>query len=198
MRKSIVALLLAGVVGGCAPVTPSAAPSTPAAVTAAPTPAVTAPPTEPPITPGPTSTPAGTSVAGSPACEVADLKASHGLVQSAPDASAAEVVLVSGSTCSIDASPAFGILDASGALLWLAESLGAGAIDLVPGVAYTSQVRFENWCGPEPSFPVSLALFIPGGHVAVTGSSFPDEGEMPACAGAGDPSLPGTGWELSP
>jgi hypothetical protein len=107
-------------------------------------------------------------------------------------------VLVSAATCSVDAFPALRLRDAAGAGLVGGTSAGPGAIDLVPGVAYTSEVRLANWCAPAPSFPLALAVVLGEDELAVTGDSFPEEGDLPPCSGDGAPILEATGWAPTP
>ena len=196
MRKWIVALLLAAALGACAPITPSVTPATalPSALppaTAGPTQAVT--PTEPPMTVAPTA--AATQTAEAPACEVPDLKASHGLVDGAAGSVFTEVVLEAAVTCSIDAVPGLRLRDASGAVIATEPaSVLPGRVDLVGGVAYTGSVKLDNWCAPEPNFPVRLLILIDGSELFVTGSSFPDEGDVPECLADRGISLEGTAW----
>jgi Protein of unknown function (DUF4232) len=171
--------------------TPAAAPTASPAATETPTPS-----TEATIAPLPTVVDTGT--AGTPPCAVADLKASHGLVEGAAGSRITDVVLVSAGTCSVDAFPALRLRDSGGAALILGPSTGPGAIDLVPGVAYTSNVRVANWCAPDPSFPVSLSIVLGTDELAVTGGSFPEDGDPPPCNGDTGPRLEGTAWTPSP
>ena len=191
----VAASLLAGTVAlglvGCSP-TPAASP------TAAPNPTFTSAPTmapSPPPTVPPTA--AATAAAGTPACFTADLKASHGLVEGAAGSRLTTVVLVAQVACSIDAYPAFGLRDARGAVLVGATAGGPGRIDLDPDSSYQSDVRLGTWCAPEPAFPVTLQLEIAGQEVAVTGSSFPEAGDMPPCNGGGGPVLEAGAWAVS-
>ena len=201
MRKPIVALLLAAALCACAPVTPSSVPATPTPTppTATPTQIPTAAPTEPPVTPAPTSNPTATTAAGAPACEVADLKASHGLVDGAAGSVVTEIVLEAAVGCSIDAFPGLGLRDGSGALITTeAGAATPGRFDLVGGGAYTSDAKLDNWCAPQPVFPVQLLLRIDGSELFVTGSSFPDEGDVPDCLANRGIGLEGTAWEQAP
>ena len=91
-----------------------------------------------------------------------------------------------------------GIRDANGGELVGSTTGGAGRIDLDPNASYTSGVRFANWCNPDPAFPLSLVIRIGAGEVGVTGSSFPDEGDMPPCNGGGGPVLEAGQWEAAP
>jgi hypothetical protein len=177
-------------------------PAPAASTTAAVTPSVTAPPigpaSAPPVTLAPLPTPVDTGSAGTPPCAVADLKASHGLVDGAAGSRLTEIVLVSAVTCSIDAYPALGLRDADGAALLSGPAMGQGGIDLVPGVGNVSQVRLANWCAPEPDFPLTLEVIIYGAGLSVTGGSFPEEGDVPPCNGDGGPILEGTAWTQQP
>ena len=74
---------------------------------------------------------------------------------------------------------------------------GPGTIELDPNASYQSDVRLANWCAPDPSFPVTLELKIGAEEVAVTGSSFPEQGDMPPCNGDGGPLLEAGAWAVS-
>ena len=174
-------------------------PITAGPVTPAPSLAPTLAPTEvpPTVTPTVAATPVPSSVAGSPGCTAADLKASHGITDGAAGSLFTEVLLVSNSTCSIDAFPALGLRDSTGTAILGGASGGPGRIELTPGVPYTSNVRVSNWCADEPSFPLELELIVGSEEVAVTGGSFPEDG-VPPCNGEGGPILEGTEWVPGP
>ncbi len=186
------ALVLAVAVIGCNPAaSPSLTPTQAATLTptAVPTAAAT-------LAPLPTAVDTGS--AGTAPCLVADLKASHGLVEGAAGSRLTEVILVSSVTCSIDAYPTLGLRDADGTALLSGPAIGPGGIDLVPGVANVSQVRLANWCAPEPAFPLELEIIISGAELPVTGGSFPDDGDLPPCNGDGGPILEGSAWVQQP
>lgn len=150
-------------------------------------------PTDPPVDePAPTATDDGT--AGTPPCEVFDLKVSHGLVEATPEARSTELVLVAGITCSIDASATLRMVDASGTSLATGEPGGSGALDLVPGVAYKSEVSVRSWCEDDPAFPVNLRLVVSTGEVDVTGDAFLD-GDVPDCVDGVVLTIEATAWE---
>jgi len=150
---------------------------------------------EPPTQP---ATPVPSAVTGGVACTAADLKASHDLVEGGAGSRFTNVVLVTASKCSIDAYPAMGLRDAKGAELVGSASGGPGRIDLDPNVSYTSAIRFDNWCNPEPAYPVALVIRIGATEVGVSGSSFPGEGDMPPCNGPGGPTLQAGAWKAAP
>jgi len=191
-RLIAVALLATGVLA-CAPAASSTAPA--AAPTPTPAAAATLPPTGRPITPSPTPPATATTAT---TCAPADLKASHGLVEGAAGSRLTQVVLVSARTCSIDAFPALGLRDATDAALVGAPSSGPGRIDLVAGTAYSSNVRLANWCAALPAFPLTLEIVLGGAQLAVTGTSFPNDGDLPPCNGSGGPILEGTAWIATP
>ena len=181
----------------CGPSTP--APSTGPTSAATPAllqsnePAMTVLPTDPPVDePAPTATDDGT--AGTPPCELFDLKASHGLVEATADTRSTEVVLVAGLTCSIDAFPTFGLVDAKGGSIETGDGGGPGALDLVPGVAYTTEVTVTGWCLADPEFPVNLRLMTATGAVDVTGDAFLD-GDLPDCSAGTGPTIEASAWE---
>jgi hypothetical protein len=193
-RLLIAAALLAGATVACDAASPSLPPS--AAPTASPAPAPTA--TSAASEPAMTVDPFETDAAGTPPCELPDLKASHGLVEDDGESRLTEIVLVAATTCSVEAFPAVGLRDALGSALVDSRPAGPGAIDLVPGVANTSQVRLANWCADEPAFPLALALVIGGEDLVVSGSSFPEEGELPPCGAGADPLLEASAWAPVP
>jgi len=190
---------LAGVLvvalGACA--APAAAPNAVPTI-AAPTEAPTLPPTETPAPPTETPTPGATSVAGTPACAASDLKASHDLVEGAAGSRLTTVVLVAATRCSVELYPVLGIRDAGGSQLVGSTATGPGRLDLDPGVSYSTDVRFANWCNPDPKFPLSLVIRLGTEELGVTGSSFPEAGDMPPCNGAGGPRLESNPWAAAP
>ena len=192
----VAALLLAVMVAGCGQSTPSSTPTF--APTRSPTLAETPAAASPSPTVEPVPTVVETGTAGTPPCLIADLKASHGLVEGAAGSRVTEVVLVSAETCSVDAFPALRLRDSKAAGLILGPSTGPGGIDLVPGVAYTSEVRVANWCAPDPSFPLSLNIVLGTDELAVTGGSFPEDGDLPPCNGPTGPRLEATAWTPTP
>jgi hypothetical protein len=156
------------------------------------TPTTSPPSTAAGLTPGPIAS------AVTAARDAGDLKASHGLVEGAAGSRGTALILVSVDACSVDAFPSLGLRDATGASLIGAASIGPGRIDLAPGVAYQSDVRIANWCIAEPAFPLELELIVGGQEVSVTGSSFPEDGDLPARNGEGRPLLEGGAWTASP
>ena len=196
MRRMIVALLLTAGLSACGPATPTPAPTvvdTPTlpVVTAAPT--LTPPTVAPVVTPSPLPT----AATGVPLCGVADLKASHGLSDGAAGSIITEVVLVSDAACAVDSTPSLGLQDSKGSPLVDATAAGPGRIELAGGDAYTTQVRLANWCGPDPSFPLALVLWIDSEKLVVTGGSFPEDG-MPGCLGDTGVRLEATPWQAGP
>jgi hypothetical protein len=199
-RTRAAAPLLAGLLGlgiaACAPSSPATASPfqtiTPGpVVTQLPSPSLA--PTE-----SATSAPTPSGIAAAPACTAADLKASHDLVEGAAGSRGTAVLLVAASRCSVDLYPAMGIRDANGRELVGSTAGGVGRIDLAPNGSYTSLVRFADWCNPDPAFPLTLVVRIGAEEVGVTGSSFPDEGDMPPCNGGGGPVLEAGAWEAAP
>ena len=191
-------LLLGGFLGAvlvaCGPAAPTASPVPAATDTATASPAATISPTPTPAT---TVAPTPTPVAGIGICDVANLKASHGLIDGAAGSLFTDVVLVSDTDCTVDTSPSLGLQDKSGNALVTATPAGAGTIQLTAGDAYTSTVRIANWCGPDPAFPLALVLWIDADKLVVGGGSFPDGG-MPGCIGTGGVRLESNPWAVSP
>jgi hypothetical protein len=152
------------------------------------------------VTPAPTleSAPAPTLPVGvAPPCTASDLKASHGLIEGAAGSRLTEVVLVAGTTCSLDAFPVLGIRDATGAAIVGGVAGGTGRFDVSPEGSYASTVRISNWCVAEPQFPLTLEIRLGAEELAVTGSAF-DETNVPPCNGEGGPILEATAWVEQP
>ena len=196
-----VAISAALVLAACGTAVPTASPL-PAIPTAAPPTAeeATISPTMVPVeSEAPEATDTDTGSPGTPPCEISDLKASRGITEVNADERVTEVVLVSAGTCSVDAYPTLLLEDAKDRILVAANPAGPGGIDLVPGVAYTTDVRLSNWCLGDPDYPVSIGIVHGIETLLVTGDSFPDEGDLPACVHEdADPALSGTAWAPQP
>jgi Protein of unknown function (DUF4232) len=175
---------------------PAAIPTGAPTVESTPAPTLVPTASAPPATVRPTAT--ETEPANVAACTKADLKASHGLVEGAAGSRLTTLVLVAATTCSVDLYPALGLRDANGGELVGSASGGPGRIDLEPNASYQSDVRLANWCGPDPAFPLALELRLGAEEVTVTGSSFPEEGDMPPCNGGAGPVLEAGAWEPAP
>jgi hypothetical protein len=178
--------------------TPTAEPTATPLQTSTPGPTVTELPSPSAVATTAATAPGPSAVSAALACTAAELKASHDLVEGAAGSRLTTVLIVAASTCSVDAFPTMGLRDAGGAELVGSVAGGPGRIDLDPNVSYTSGVRLANWCNPEPAFPLSLVVRIGAEEVGVTGSSFPDEGDMPPCNGGGGPVLEAGQWEAAP
>ena len=192
----LASLLVLGLVACSA--TPSAQPTAAPFQTTTPSPVVTELPSQSAAATTQATTPAASAASGAVACTAADLKASHDLVEGTAGSRLTTVLIVAASPCSVDLFPALGLRDANGTELVGSASGGPGRLDLDPNVSYTSGVRLANWCSPEPAFPLSLVVRIGAEEVGVTGSSFPDEGDMPPCNGGGGPVLEAGQWEAAP
>jgi hypothetical protein len=195
-RLLVAGLFSAWLLAACGTPTPSVAPLATILPTTAPVsiaPMTAAPVTAAPTVPPPTTAP---TTAGTPACTAADLKATHGLVEGAAGSRLTEVVLVTSVACSVEATPTLGLRDASGTAIVGGVATGAGRLDLSPELAYASNVRFANWCNPEPEFPLELTIRLGGEELPVGGGSFPDEESgMPPCNGESvPPTLEGGAW----
>jgi hypothetical protein len=175
---------------------PAATPTAPVIAEATPSPSTAPTATTPPPTVSPTA--AETELANAPACTKADLKASHGLVEGAAGSRLTTLVLVAATACSVDLYPALGLRDAKGGELVGSPSGGPGRIELAPNASYQSDVRLANWCSPDPAFPLTLELRLGADEVAVSGSSFPEGGDMPPCNGGSGPVLEGGSWQAAP
>jgi len=144
------------------------------------------------------ATPAATGISSAPACTAADLKASHDLVEGAAGSRLTTVVLVAATPCSVDLFPAMGIRIGDGTQLVGSTTTGTGRIDLDPNLSYSTDVRFANWCGLQPESSLDLVIRIGAEEVPVSGSSFPDPGDMPPCNGGGGPRLEAGQWTAVP
>jgi hypothetical protein len=188
--------LLALALGACAQSPVSAPTSSPTA--ALPTEAPTVMPNMTPAPPTVAVSLAPTAVSAAPPCVASDLKASHDLVEGAAGSRLTTVVLSAATTCSVDLHPAMDIRDGDGTELVGSTTTGSGRIDLDADVSYSSEVRFANWCNPDPKFPLALVIRLGVEEVGVTGSSFPEAGDMPPCSGGGGPLLDAGTWTAAP
>jgi Domain of unknown function (DUF4232) len=195
--------LLALLAAACTPTMTSTATFQPVTSTAPPTelasPSLLASPVPPSPTPGTPAPSAGpTPTAGLTGCAVGDLKASHGIVEGASGARLTSVVLESDTTCTVSAVPNLALIDDSQLVLATSSTPGPQTITLAPGGVYGSDVRFANWCGNDPAYPITLFILIGDRSVAVTGGSFPESNDMPPCLGTDAAELMGTPWTPSP
>ena len=192
--------VVAALLAGCGDAATTPLPTLPGRTpTIAPT-AESLPPTMVPIeTDEPEPTDLDTGSPGTPPCQIDELKASRGITQVEGDERVTEIILVAAATCSVDAYPALLLQDDGGMKLVVADAAGPGGIDLVGGVAYVSAIRLSNWCLGDPAYPVSIGIKHATGTLMVTGDSFPDEGDLPACVfDNADPILAGTAWQPTP
>ena len=195
VRAATLAIAFVLAPAACSP-SPVALPSAPSIATqsSAPTVLPSSAATVAPATERVTAPP-GTGSGGAAACEPLDLKASHGLVEGAAGSTFTTVVLSPGIDCSIDLYPAFGLKDANGAVLVGGAAAGPGRIDLDSDLTYESNVQLGNWCGDTPKFPPRFELLLGGAEVEVTGSSFPEPGNLPPCNGSTQgPVLEASAW----
>ena len=205
-RSSTLALAVAGaslLLAACGTAVPTASPLPVLPTAAAPT--IGEPATVPPTmvveeseAPEPTFT--DTGAPGTPPCGIDELKASRGITQVEGDERVTEILLVAAGTCSVDAFPTLFLQDDGGMKLVMADAAGPGGIDLVGGVAYVSAIRLSNWClVGDPAYPVSIGIKHATGTLMVTGDSFPDEGDLPACLFQdSEPLLAATAWQPRP
>ena len=87
--------------------------------------------------------------------------------------------------------------DANGTQLLTAHAAATDA-SVSAGKLFQMEVSWSNWCGNEPSQPISLTLVLPGDTLPVP--VIPPSGSIlvPPCNGAGQPSsLSGTGFQPS-
>lgn len=176
---------------------PSVVPPSPSAAAA---PSISASVAPPSVAPSPSLPPIETQASGAAQCEPADIKASHGRVDSAAGSRFTTVVLSPGVACSVDLFPAFGLRDANGAVVLGGVAGGTGRIDLDPALTYQTNVRLANWCADDPAFPLGFELLLAGEEEEVTGAtSFPEEGDVPPCNGADlGRILEATSWAPAP
>jgi hypothetical protein len=174
-----------GAVGSTAPtaLTTPAATASPSP-TAAPTPTATAAPT-PTATPKPTATPAPS------ACDPAKLAARITLWEGAAGSRIAHVELTNAGsqTCTIRALDKPQLVDGKGSVLIDGQTPSSTAVVTVaPGDVVTTLVQDNNYCGPNPAPPVSVAFVQSGGGRFVATPVSPTDTTVPPCNGAGQPA----------
>jgi len=198
----LIAVTAVVVMAGCGTALPSttALPTLPVHTAAAEPTQESPPPTMVPVeSDEPEPTFADTGSPGTPPCANDELKASRGITQVEGDERVTEILLVAAGTCSVDAFPTLLLQDDDGMKLVMADAAGPGGIDLVGGVAYVSAIRLSNWCLGDPAYPVSIGIEHATGTLMVTGDSFPDEGDLPACLFQdSEPLLAATAWQPRP
>jgi hypothetical protein len=177
---------------------PTPAPPTPSPVVT-PAPSIAASVAPPSLAPSPSAPPLETQPSGAAQCEPADIKASHGRVEGAAGSIFTTVILSLEVACSINLYPAFGLRDATGAVLVGGAAGGSGRLELDPKLTYETDVRLANWCADDPEFPLRFELILSGGATEeVTGGSFPEEGDIPPCNGdTVGRILEATAWEAA-
>jgi len=187
------ALVVAWFVAACGSTTPTLPVN---ATTGPSTGPITDGPSTPDATPA-TSAPIASGTAVAPPCAATDLKASHGLIEGAAGSRLFDLVLVAGTTCSVDAFPTLGVRDASSAAILGGVAGGTGRVDVSPQTSYSSAVRLSNWCVTDAAFPISLEIRLGSEELAVTGPSI-EETDVPPCNGGGGATLEAGAWTPGP
>ncbi len=166
-----------------------------AAPTAAPTPVATASPSPlaaPTSTetaaPTPTATQKPTATPAPSACDPAKLAARITLWEGAAGSRIAHVELTNASsqTCTIRAMDKPQLVDGKGSVLINGQTPSSTAVVTVaPGGVLKTLVRDSNYCGPNPTPPVSVA-FVQSGDGRIVATPFsPTDATVPPCNGAG-------------
>lgn len=127
---------------------------------------------------------------GPPLCAVADLDATFRR-QGAGAGSQFFALLVtnhSDGVCLAAGVPHFRVDDANGCLQLESHTEQTEPFDAVPlpsGAQAAARFRWANWCGPEPAYPLTLDIAIPGDTDRLTVPLTTTEGpvEMPGCIG---------------
>jgi Protein of unknown function (DUF4232) len=183
-----VGLVVGFVLAGCS-ILGSATP-TPLASVAGASPATSASPTLPPSpSPEPTPSPTPTPVAAIPLCNPAKLAARITAWDSGAGHRTAhvEVTNTAGSTCHIRMLDQLQLIDGHGSVLINGASPASSTfITITPGGVLKTLVDDDNYCGPAPLAPVSVAFIYPGGvgRFVATPLSPTDLSGVPPCFGA--------------
>jgi hypothetical protein len=96
------------------------------------------------------------------------------------------LILVSGSTCTIDGYPTMSLHDSSGLEVARATPDRSGVVNIQADYFFHSQFKLQSWCGPDSALPLSLEYVLDGTGIPVEGWSIDGTGGLPACqAGTG-------------
>jgi Protein of unknown function (DUF4232) len=181
-----VGVAVAFVLGGCS-IFGSATPTPPASL-ASPLASASFSPSEIP-TPKPTPVPTASPVAAIPLCNPAKLAARITAWDSGAGHRTAhvEVTNTAGSTCHIRKLDRPQLIDGHGSVL-IDGAVPAGStfMTITPGGVVKTLVDDDNYCGPTPVAPVSVAFIYPGGvgRFVATPLSPTDLSGVPPCLGA--------------
>ena len=165
-------------------------PTETAEVTASPSPS---PSTEPPATPIPTvsptpsPTPAPTVVPTPGPCALADLAARITLWEGAAGHRIAHVELTNAgaTSCTLRAMDKPQLVDGKGSVLIDGSSPATSKLlTVAPGDVLQTLVDADNYCGPDPVAPVSIAFVQGGGGRFVATPFSPTDATVPPCNGA--------------
>ena len=159
-------------------------------MTASPSPS---PSTEPPATPIPTvsptpsPTPAPTAVPTPGPCDPADLAARITLWEGAAGHRIAHVELTNAgaTSCTLRAMDKPQLVDGKGSVLIDGSSPATSKLlTVAPGDVLQTLVDADNYCGPDPVPPVSIAFVQGGGGRFVATPFSPTDATVPPCNGA--------------
>ena len=155
----------------------------------------TASPSPSPIaTPLPTAVPTPTPVPTIGPCAAADLAARITLWEGATGHRIAHVELTNrgSASCELTALDRPQLVDGHGSVLIDGATPAASdTLTISPGGVLTTLVQDDNYCGPDPVAPVTVALVLPDGtgRFVATPLSPTDLSGVPPCLGAGSASV---------
>jgi hypothetical protein len=190
MRRTIAATAataaLTLILAGCAVSgTSSASPSLAAIATSSPAPSATAVPSiAAPATPTPAPTIGG--------CPSANLAARIVSWEGATGHRIAHVELTNAGSvaCLVEAQPKPQLVAGNGSVLLDGTAVaGSPILTVAAGAVVASIVQDDNYCGPDPVAPVTIAFVFSNGRVVATPESPTDTGGVPPCLGPGNPGV---------
>jgi len=175
-----------GGIGAVASTTPS--PTETAVVSASPSPSTEPPATPiPTVTPTPSPTPSPTALPTPGPCNPADLAARITLWEGAAGHRIANLELTNAgsTTCTLRSMDKPQLVDGNGSVLIDGVSPSASKrLAVAPGDVLKTLVDVDNYCGPDPVAPVSIAFVQSGGGRYLATPFSPTDATVPPCNGA--------------
>ena len=170
-------------------VTPSPVPTATPSATPTPTPKPTLTP-RPTPTVRPTAAPTPTPVPTVGSCDPATLAARIVMWEGAAGSRIATVELTNaGPRCTFPTMQRPQLVDAQGTILIDgSDPTTSDTLTVTPGEKLTTLVQASNYCGPDPTAPVTIRFVLRDGRKLEAVPASPTDATVPPCNGAGSPS----------